>query len=128
MVVVTARLSTVVIDAIDIEKLAGFWASVLGWTAQRDADGDVAVFDPTGQETLSLLVIAVPERKAVKNRLHIDLRPVGTDQEQELERLLRLGARRVDIGQGEPTWVVLADPEGNEFCLLENLPDDPAPR
>jgi hypothetical protein len=61
----------------------------------------------------------VPEGKAVKNRLHLDLRP--EDQAAEVDRLLALGARKVDIGQGSPTWVVLADPEGNEFCILRAL-------
>ena len=62
--------------------------------------------------------MGVPEPKAVKNRLHIDLNPSGCDQAAELERLLALGARPTDVGQGDESWVVLADPEGNEFCLL----------
>ena len=64
------------------------------------------------------MFIKVPERKTVKNRVHLDVNAVGVDQSTELERLLALGARRVDIGQGEQPWIVLADPEGNEFCLL----------
>lgn len=61
----------------------------------------------------------VPEGKSIKNRLHLDLRTDGSSTEDELQRLLDLGARRVDVGQGpEVSWVVLADPEGNEFCLL----------
>ncbi len=73
-----------------------------------------------------LLFLRVPEDKAVKNRLHLDLRPQdGSDQAAELERLLAMGARRVDVGQGsDVTWVVLADPEGNEFCLLRSTPSD----
>jgi glyoxalase superfamily protein len=62
--------------------------------------------------------VPVPEAKTVKNRVHIDVNPTGVDQAEELERLLSLGATRVDIGQGDVPWVVLADPEGNEFCLL----------
>jgi hypothetical protein len=65
----------------------------------------------------------VPEPKSVKNRIHIDLNPTGCEQPEELERLLALGAKRIDIGQGEQTWVVLADPEGNEFCLLRTRLD-----
>jgi predicted enzyme related to lactoylglutathione lyase len=65
-----------------------------------------------------LVFVPVPEAKAVKNRLHIDLNPSGCDQAEELERLLSLGARQVDVGQVDVPWVVLADPEGNEFCLL----------
>ena len=64
-------------------------------------------------------VLAVPEPKTVKNRLHLDLRADGVPTAQELDRLLALGARRVDVGQGpDVSWVVLGDPEGNEFCLL----------
>ena len=62
----------------------------------------------------------------MKDRLHIDLSPHGCDQATELERLLALGAKRIDIGQGEQTWVVLADPEGNEFCLLRGRFDEPS--
>jgi hypothetical protein len=60
----------------------------------------------------------------VKNRLHLDLRPIGCDQRDELERLLECGARRADVGQGDETWIVLADPEGNEFCLLRGRGDE----
>jgi len=63
-----------------------------------------------------LLFLRVPEGKTVKNRLHLDLRP--DDQQAELARLLALGARRVDIGQDDPSWIVLQDPEGNEFCVV----------
>ena len=65
-----------------------------------------------------LVFVPVPEPKTVKNRLHIDVNPSGCEQQDELERLLALGARRVDVGQGDVPWIVLADPEGNEFCLL----------
>jgi hypothetical protein len=73
----------------------------------------------------NLVFIDVPEGKTIKNRLHLDLRPLGCDQATELERLLALGARQIDIGQGDQTWVVLADPEGNELCLLRGRFDDP---
>jgi hypothetical protein len=63
-----------------------------------------------------LLFVRVAESKSIKNRLHLDFRP--DDRDVEVERLIGLGATRVDIGQGEPSWVVLADPEGNEFCVL----------
>lgn len=67
----------------------------------------------------SIDVLPVPERKTLKNRLHLDLRADGVATEGELERLVGLGARRVDVGQPpDASWVVLADPEGNEFCLL----------
>lgn len=70
----------------------------------------------------TILFAQVPEEKTVKNRLHIDLRPVDRTSAEEVERILALGARRVDVGQGEQTWTVLADPEGNEFCVLRELP------
>ena len=71
---------------------------------------------PSADEIPGLIFGSVPEQKTIKNRLHLDFRP--DDQVAEVDRLLALGARRVDIGQGEQTWVVLADPEGNEFCVL----------
>jgi glyoxalase superfamily protein len=72
-----------------------------------------------------LVFVFVPEAKMVKNRLHLDLRPVGVPHAAEVERLIGLGARRAGTGQGEVPWVVLADPEGNEFCVLGPLGDQP---
>ena len=120
---VAARLTTICIDANDVERVAEFWGAVLGWDHFRDEDGDMVVADRSGASPV-ILVLAVPEGKRVKNRLHLDVNPVGADQADELERLLALGARKVDIGQGEQTWVVLADPEGNEFCLLRRRIDE----
>jgi len=61
----------------------------------------------------------VPEAKIVKNRLHLDVSPTDREQDEEVRRLLGLGARHADVGQGpDVSWVVLADPEGNEFCVL----------
>ena len=111
----------VVIDSTDPAPLAAWWGEVLGWPVTQEEAGFYWL-SSTGEPWAPppLLVIApVPEPKAGKNRLHIDLNPSGCDQAEELERLLALGARRVDVGQGdEVPWVVLADPEGNEFCLL----------
>lgn len=118
-----AKLTALCIDARDVEKVAAFWSAVLGWEHFVDDDGDMVVADKSGHSPFALLVLGVPEKKTVKNRLHIDLTPVGADQDAELERLVSLGARPVDIGQGDPTWVVLADPEGNEFCLLRRRLD-----
>jgi hypothetical protein len=118
-------LSTIVIDASEPAALAAFWVAVLGWESEPDEDGSFVVRDPTGTTPVELLIIWVPEPKRVKNRLHLDLTPSGTDQRHELERLVGLGAVEVDIGQGEQTWVVLADPEGNEFCLLSGQKDAP---
>jgi predicted enzyme related to lactoylglutathione lyase len=105
-----------VIDAHDPRKLAGFWASVLGQRILFEADEEVIV--GAGEQAYpGLCFVPVPEGKTVKNRLHIDLNP--DDQQAEVDRLVGLGARRADVGQGpDVSWVVLADPEGNEFCVL----------
>ena len=109
------RLDCLTVDAHDPEALGRFWAALLGWELEVDDDGDVVV---QGEGGSPLLFLGVPDEKVVKNRLHLDLRP--DDQEAEVARAEALGARRVDIGQGEETWVVLADPEGNEFCILRS--------
>jgi hypothetical protein len=122
---VAGILNAIVVDCADPECVAAFWAEALGWKAQRDQDGDLCLSasgDPSRGD-LMLLFLRVPERKAVKNRVHLDVTPTGCDQEEEVERLLRLGATRVDIGQGQVSWVVLADPEGNEFCVLRRRRD-----
>ncbi len=118
-----SKISTIVIDAVDVDRVAAFWASVLGWEPGRDPDGDVVVADPGQDSGVTLLVVQVPETKMLKNRVHIDLHPTGVDQAEELERLVGLGAVEVDIGQGDRSWIVLADPEGNEFCLLRRRLD-----
>src|SRR5215510_7132151 len=117
------RMTELVIDATDTNVLADFWAAVLGWEKRGAPDeGEFELTDPTGHAP-TLLFARVPEAKTVKNRLHFDVSPAGVTQAEELERLLALGARHVDIGQGEQTWYVLADPEGNEFCLLRRTVD-----
>ena len=115
---VGSRFTELVIDAANPEALAGFWMAVLGWRPTGRYAGVVEIADPAGVGP-ALTFVPVPDEKQGKNRLHIDVNPVGCDQEQEVERLIGLGARRVDVGQGSDTsWVVLADPEGNEFCVL----------
>jgi len=113
-----ARISCICIDAIDPRLVADFWAAVLGWDVVEDDDEGISLSSPSrGLPTLD--IVPVPEAKQVKNRLHLDLRADGTSFEAEIVRLEGLGARRVDVGQGQAvTWVVFADPEGNEFCLL----------
>ncbi len=114
----TSRLATIAIDAHDLRRIADFWCEVLGWKIiEEDAGGiSIAAQDGSGP---SIDVLHVPESKGVKNRLHFDLRADGTTTSEELDRLLALGASRTDVGQGpDVSWVVLADPEGNEFCLL----------
>jgi predicted enzyme related to lactoylglutathione lyase len=113
-----SRLSVVSVDARQPRLVADFWCAVLGWSVTEEDDTGVSIGPPDGSGP-TMDVLAVPDPKTVKNRIHFDLRADGTTQSEELERLLALGARRVDVGQGpEVTWVVLADPEGNEFCLL----------
>jgi hypothetical protein len=114
------------IDARDPLALAGFWQEALGWRRTYESDDEVVLEPPEGspQDGVApdLLFIRVPDDKVVKNRLHLDLRP--DDQAAEVARLLALGATHVDLGQGEVSWVVLADPEGNEFCVLRALPPE----
>ncbi len=113
-------LTEVQIDCENPERVCRFWCAVLDWVPVKDERGFWWA-SATGDYTARpMLVFApVPENKVVKNRLHIDVSPSGCDQAQELERLLGLGATRADVGQGADVgWVVLADVEGNEFCLL----------
>jgi predicted enzyme related to lactoylglutathione lyase len=119
------RIQCVTVDAGDCEKLAKFWSAALGWRITLEEDDEWAIEPPEGSLAVDvapdILFVKVPDRKTVKNRLHFDLRP--KDQAAEVERLIGLGATRADIGQGpDVTWVVLADPEGNEFCVLRPLP------
>lgn len=123
-----ALFTELIIDCEDSPRIAAFWAAVLGYDASEpDEDGEVEIRDPDGGLP-TILFITVPERKTLKNRFHIDVNPRGCDQDEELERLLALGATKIDIGQhrgedGPVDWVVLADPEGNEFCLLKGRRD-----
>jgi hypothetical protein len=119
-----SRLAVIAIDAIRPQVVADFWCAVLGWHVV-DEDGDIISIAPQDGTWPSIDVIAVPEGKTIKNRLHFDLRADGVSTSEELERLLALGARRTDVGQGpEVSWVVLGDPEGNEFCLLSRSVQD----
>jgi predicted enzyme related to lactoylglutathione lyase len=112
----TARFYTVIVDAQDPAALARFWADVLDWKIFYESDDEIVI--TTHDETFPGLVFGRnSDRKTTKNRLHIDLAP--DDQDAEVERILALGATRADVGQsGDEGWVVLADPEGNEFCVL----------
>src|SRR3954468_1187849 len=109
----------IVVDCTDARKVAQFWADVLGWPLQEHEE--YFWLSSTGEATAPpplLVFVPVPEPKTVKNRIHIDVNPSGCDQQEELQRLLSLGARHVDVGQKDEPWIVLADVEGNEFCLL----------
>ncbi|HEY6538185.1 MAG TPA: VOC family protein, partial [Candidatus Dormibacteraeota bacterium] len=115
------RLYSVVIDAHDPLAQARFWAEALRFRIVYQAEDEVVVArDETTYPTLTF--VPVPERKSIKNRLHLDLAP--DDRDAEVDRLIGLGASRADVGQGpDVSWVVLADPEGNEFCVLSARPE-----
>jgi hypothetical protein len=107
----------VVVDAIDPPRLARWWAEVLDYRLLSESVDEV-VIGPAADAYPRLVFNLVAEPKQGKNRLHLELRP--DDREAEVERLVDMGARQVDIGQGEDaSWVVLTDPEGNEFCVLQ---------
>jgi predicted enzyme related to lactoylglutathione lyase len=124
--IVGSRIDGVIVSTHDPVRLANFWQQALHWHRAADDDNDptyVAIEAPDGgvENLRRLLFVEVPESKITKGRLHFDLRP--DNQEQEVERLLSLGASLADVGQGEDaTWVVLADPDGNEFCVLRDRP------
>ena len=103
------------VDANDPVSLGRWWQQALGWVVVEESC-DTFEIRPTPDRLPGLLFVRVPEAKTVKNRLHLDFRP--EDHDAEVDRLVALGRRRVETGQGERSWVVLADPEGNEFCVL----------
>jgi predicted enzyme related to lactoylglutathione lyase len=115
------HLVNLVIDAARPRVLADFWAALLGWRVAVEEPDEVDVRAPeTDGWDLDLTFVPVPESKEVKNRIHLDLASRTAAHQAELvERVLELGGRRADIGQGAVPWVVLVDPEGNEFCVLE---------
>ncbi|NSC23655.1 VOC family protein [Streptomyces albus subsp. chlorinus] len=115
----TSRIAVLCIDAVEPRRVADFWCRVLGWQIVEEGEDGSLCLGPPGKPEPGIDVLPVPERKTLKNRLHLDLRADGSSTGEELARLLELGARKVDVGQsGDADWTVLADPEGNEFCLL----------
>jgi Glyoxalase-like domain len=121
----TVRFAQWTLDVQDPELMASFWSQALGYAADRGDDGSVMLFPPAdaAPEVPNLWLQNSAGAKQGKNRNHPDLRPVDGDVEREVERLIRLGARRTDVGQtGAEGFVVLADPEGNEFCVLRHEP------
>ena len=123
----TSKFTELAIDCTDPVSLARFWCAVLGYEVLEE-DGDLVMIGSplvpegrarSGPVPPSLTFVRVPEGKTGKNRLHIDVNPADQEQGEEVRRLLGLGARPADVGQGDDvSWVVLADPEGNEFCVL----------
>ena len=108
----------VVVDAHDLRRLAEFWAAALRWEVLSEREREV-VIGASVTAPLGMCFMPAGETKTVKNRVHLDLTTNAGDRDEEIERLLALGARRVDVGQtGDESWDVLADPEGNEFCVV----------
>ena len=105
----------VVVDAAQPAALGRWWANALGWVVTFEADDEYEIRSAPDRLP-GLVFVPVRDSKVTKNRLHLDFCP--DDQTAEVDRLLALGAHRMDLGQGERRWVVLADPEGNEFCVL----------
>ena len=127
----SVRWYSIVVDCTDVAAQATWWAQVLDWRVVYESEDEFVIVPPRALEENhqvpldeqgpGLVFVTVPEGKTVKNRLHIDLAPgPHDDQAAEVARLEALGATRVNVGQDESqvTWVVLADPEGNEFCVL----------
>lgn len=125
------RLYTAVVDCTDLHAQVHWWADVLGWTIVHESDDEATIVPPHcpmdaledreafDRAPTGIVFVPVAEKKTVKNRLHLDFAPhESEDRDAIVERFLRAGATRVDVGQGDSTWEVLADPEGNEFCIL----------
>jgi catechol 2,3-dioxygenase-like lactoylglutathione lyase family enzyme len=114
----TLRIDCLTIDCSDPQLLADFWSGALGWGVVFADEYEIAIAAPGDNGGIpDLLFLRSPDAKQVKNRLHLDLRP--DDRDAEVARLESLGASRAEIGQkGDESWVVMADPEGNEFCVL----------
>ena len=127
---VASRISEICINCADPDTMARFWSAALGYPEIDRNETGVAIMGAPNRP--SMLFVRTDDvggpPKTGRNRLHIDLSPTDCDQDAEVSRLELLGAKRIDIGQGTPTWVVLADPEGNEFCVLRRrVPPEPAP-
>ncbi|MET9553262.1 VOC family protein [Streptomyces sp. NPDC006645] len=126
----TSRFTELVVDCHDPERLAAFWCAVLDFKVIDRAEGRVEIgsWEPTAEEIRArqmpptVQFIQVPEGKTVKNRLHLDVSPIDRSTADEVTRLLALGATTTDVGQGSGrSWVVMADPEGNEFDVVRTL-------
>jgi catechol 2,3-dioxygenase-like lactoylglutathione lyase family enzyme len=126
-----SRLTEVIIDCLDLDRMVAFWSAALGYERAHAGDGWVALRVPgsdiseeglrSAPQPPAVALVVVPEAKEGKNRVHVDLTPVDRSQAEEVSRLEDLGAVRIDIGQRDVTWVVMADPEGNEFCVMSEI-------
>ena len=117
-------INTLTVDCHDPKALADFWTAALGWLVIDESDNGVMIapYQEYRPDIHPMFFQVNPDEKVVKNRWHFDLAP--DDQDAEVARLEGLGARRVDIGQGDPSWIVMADIENNEFCVLSSLPKE----
>jgi Glyoxalase-like domain len=126
-----SRLTEVIIDCHDLDVVATFWCAVLGYQRANQGDGWLAIAEPGERpsdeayrqraQPPAMAFVQVPEEKTVKNRVHVDVTPIDRSQLDEVTRLIALGAQQVEIGESETAWVVMADPEGNEFCVMPAL-------
>jgi predicted enzyme related to lactoylglutathione lyase len=117
----SSTLRNVTVDCTNALALARFWAEALGWNVYHDDDPEVLISPqfPRAGDAPTMLFIPVPEPRTVKNRVHVDLEPSDRTRDEEVERLVGLGATLVEDHRTEdgPGWVWLADPEGNDFCV-----------
>ena len=120
----SVAINSLTVDCHDPRAVARFWSAALDWPILVDTDDEVMIapFEERHPGVYPILFLRNPDEKRVKNRWHFDLAP--DDQAAEVARLEGLGARRADIGQGDVEWVVMADVEGNEFCVLKSLPKE----
>ncbi|MBD0291993.1 MAG: VOC family protein [Jiangellaceae bacterium] len=117
---VTTRLECVAFDALDPAAQGTFWSTVTGWPITVAEQDEICVEPPAGLPGVPLVFLPASNRKAGKNRMHLDLRSgSAAEQEATVSRLCELGATFTDVGQGDVPWTVLSDPEGNELCVLE---------
>ena len=117
-------INSLTVDSHDPKSVAAFWSAALDWPILFESEDEVLIapFEERHPGVFPVLFLRNPDEKRGKNRWHFDLAPA--DQDAEVARLEALGARRADIGQGEVDWVVMADVEGNEFCVLRSLPKE----
>jgi hypothetical protein len=124
-----SRFTEIVIDCLDPRALCAFWCAVLDYKVVDEREGcvEIGAWSPSAEQVRagsippSLTFLRVPKPKAAKNRLHLDLRPIDRSQDAEVQRIVGLGARRIPMGDIGQHWVALADPEGNEFCVLRSF-------
>lgn len=126
------RWYSTVIETTDTVRLSSWWAEALGWDTIFANDEEAVIVPPWAREMTEqlpfhrvppgLVFVRVEHEKATKNRLHLDFAPhTGDDRDAEITRLVELGATTIDVGQGDGvSWTVLADPDGNEFCVLSS--------